>query len=262
MRTPVRDSDKRWAWVAGASEGLGLAFADALAERGFRLVLFARRAEVLEAQAERLREAHGIEVFSCALDLCDANLATILQEHVDKAPPSLAVYNAAYSPAGMFLDQPAHKLLQAVDVNVRGPLLWSHVLGNSMRDRGGGDLLLMSSLAGAQGSPNISTYAATKAFNTILAEGLWWEFRRHHINVLVCCAGAVRTPGYAHKATSDAPGTLDAAQVAVCALDALKRGPRVVPGWINRLASGIVGRWLPRRMAIGIMARATVDLRD
>ena len=54
----------------------------------------------------------------------------------------------------------------------------------------------MSSLAGSQGSPKIATYAASKAFNTILAEGLWEELRDKGIDVVASCAGAIRTPGY------------------------------------------------------------------
>ncbi|MBK7408914.1 MAG: SDR family NAD(P)-dependent oxidoreductase [Saprospirales bacterium] len=62
--------------------------------------------------------------------------------------------------------------------------------------RGSGGIVLMSSLAGSQGSPKIATYAASKAFNTILAEGLWEELRDKGIDVVASCAGAIRTPGY------------------------------------------------------------------
>ena len=51
-------------------------------------------------------------------------------------------------------------------------------------------------MAGFQGSPLISNYAATKAYNMILAEGLWDEFRESGVDVLACCAGATRTPNY------------------------------------------------------------------
>ena len=121
-------------------------------------------------------------------------------------------------------------------------------------------LVFMSSLAGEQGSPRIATYAATKAFNTVLAEGLWSELRDKGIDVLVCTAGAIRTPGYQDSLNGDAPGIMDAAKLAAHTLDRLGDGPRVAPGWINKLAALIVGRWLPRRMAIAVMARSTKDL--
>jgi hypothetical protein len=61
-------------------------------------------------------------------------------------------------------------------------------------------------------------------------------------------------------AKGDAPGTLDARAVAEDTLDALGRGPIVVPGRVNRLARFVLGRVLPRRTAISIMARSTEDL--
>jgi short-subunit dehydrogenase len=62
------------------------------------------------------------------------------------------------------------------------------------RERGG--LVIMSSLAGLQGSPPISVYAATKAFGAVLAEGLWAELRGTGVDVVTCVAGAVETPGW------------------------------------------------------------------
>jgi short-subunit dehydrogenase len=60
--------------------------------------------------------------------------------------------------------------------------------------RGRGGLIVMSSLAGQQGSPGLSAYAATKAFGAILAEGLWGEAREHGVDVVTCVPGAVSTP--------------------------------------------------------------------
>ena len=65
----------KWAIVAGASEGLGAAFAACLAERGMHLLLIARRAELLGRVAGRLREQHGVETRCLALDLADPRLA-------------------------------------------------------------------------------------------------------------------------------------------------------------------------------------------
>ncbi|HEY5646140.1 MAG TPA: SDR family NAD(P)-dependent oxidoreductase [Pseudomonadales bacterium] len=248
--------------MAGASEGLGLAFAEVLAERGYDLLLIARRAALLDRAATRLSAAHGVTVATRAADLGDATIGESLRRWLLEAPPSLAVYNAASVPVGELIEQSEDDLLDVVRVNVRAPLVFARAVGRSMADRGGGGLLLMSSLAGFQGSPRIAAYAASKAFNTVLAEGLWHELRPRGVRVSVCCAGAIRTPGFAHASGRDAPGTLDARAVAMDALDGLGRGPRSVPGWINRIAALVVGRWLPRRAAIGIMAGAAGDLQS
>jgi len=253
---------QRWAWVAGASEGLGLAFANELAKRGYNILLFARREGILKTQAQAITQHYQVAVRTQALDLSNVSLAEQLKAWFEHCPPYLGIYNAAFAPVGNFLSLPLNTLNQVVDVNVRGPVVWAHTLGHVMQDHGGG-LLFMSSLAGQQGSANIATYAASKAFNTILAEGLWRELNAYDINVLVCCAGAVRTPGYQQAVGKEAPGALEAKVVAAKALDQLSKpnvGPRIVPGWINRFGSLLIGRWLPRRWAVIIMSNVTKKL--
>ena len=65
-----------------------------------------------------------------------------------------------------------------------------------MARRGRGGILLMSSMAGFQGSALVATYSATKAFDLVLGESLWEELRERGVDVLSCCAGATRTPNY------------------------------------------------------------------
>ncbi len=130
-----------------------------------------------------------------------------------------------------------------------------------MLDRGRGGIILMSSLSGTQGSPKIATYAGSKSFNTILAEGLWHELKKHNVDVLSCVSGAVRTPGYLSSAQQkDAPGTLDPDQVAKEALEALGKGPSVIPGSFNKFAHFVMSRLLSRKKAIQIMHNNTKDL--
>lgn len=248
------------ALVAGASEGLGAAFAEALAKRGLHLVLLARRLEKLEALAADLRSRYAIEVNCYALDLADTAQikAQVSQWSQDIG---LLVYNAAYAPIGNFEDIPEDQLLQIVDVNIKTPLLLSKLVSAKMLERQKGGIILMSSLAGTQGSPKIATYAASKAFNTILAEGLWKELQGQGIDVLASCAGAIRTPGYVQAANRrEAPGTLHAHQVAEETLNALGKGPTVVPGLTNKIARFFMGRLLPRKLAISIMDNNTKDL--
>jgi short-subunit dehydrogenase len=249
-----------WATVAGASEGLGAAFAAGLAARGMNLLLLARRADLLDEVALRIREERGVEVRCLSADVADPGVAGALSDAASDLEIGVLVYNAAYSPIGNFLDLPQEELLQVIDVNVRAPIVFVRTLVPAMLERRRGAVVLMSSLAGMQGSPRIATYAASKAFNTILAEGLWGELRQHGIDVLTTCAGAIRTPNYAETAVHEAPGTLDPTDVAEQTLAALGRGPRVVPGLLNRLASFLTGRVLTRRAAVRLMAANTKNL--
>ena len=201
---PFRERYGPRALVAGASEGLGAAFADALARRGLDLVLIARREEQLTATADRIRQQHGVDVITLVADLAD----------IDAVLPRISALDL---PIGPFGDATPEQLSQAAAVNVRAPLLLTKALSAPMIAQGRGGIVLMSSLAGSQGSPNISAYAATKAFNAILAEGLWSELKPHGVDVLACLAGAILTPGYQQaEGSKPAPGTL--APEAVAAL--------------------------------------------
>jgi short-subunit dehydrogenase len=130
-----------------------------------------------------------------------------------------------------------------------------------MIERGRGGIVLMSSLAGSQGSPNIAAYAATKSFNAVLAEGLWKELKPWGVDVLACMAGAIRTPGYREAGgAKQAPGTLEARVVAEQTLNELGKGPIFVPGALNKIARFVLMRLLSRRAAIAIMSQNTGGL--
>jgi hypothetical protein len=247
-----------WAVVAGASEGLGAEFARQLAARGLDLVLLARRGEVLATLAAELRASARVEVLAASLDLGAPDLGERLAAIIAGREVGLAVYNAAASHIGPFLDHELAAALRIVDVNCRGPLVLAHQLGAAMASRGRGGLILMSSLAATQGSPLVATYAATKAFNLVLAEGLWYELGERGVDVVACRAGATRTPGFlASRPRTGAAPVMDAAPVVTAALAALGRAPSMVPGWANRAAAFLMGRLLPRRTAIRIMGNAT-----
>ena len=249
-----------WALVAGASYGLGGAWAEALARRGLNLVLLARGKEQLKASAERLKKQYAVDVMCHALDLADYEKAKSVISGLD-VPIGLMVYNAAFAPIGLFEDIGEEQLALAAAVNVRTPLLLVKLLSAHMIHNGRGGIILMSSLAGGQGSPRLQTYAATKAFNAVLAEGLWKELRPRNIDVAGCVAGAILTPGYQQaEKTNAAPGTLSAEQVVEQTLRALGKSPIIVPGAVNKIARFVMTRLLPRRSAITIMGKNTGGL--
>lgn len=251
-----------WAVVAGASEGLGASFAASLARRGVHLVLVARRMPLLLRLADGLRSEHGVEVRCVALDLGDGAWPEALREATADVDLGLLVYNAAMVPVGRFVDVECDALERSVRVNVLAPVRFLRALLPSLCTRGRGGVVLMSSLSGLQGTPRVATYAATKAFNAILAEGLWHELRGDGVDVVACSAGAVPTPGYRRSTDRDAPGMLAPDVVANRTLEALGRGPGVVPGALNRFMAQVLRRVLPRRTAIRLMAANTRHLGD
>jgi short-subunit dehydrogenase len=250
-----------WALVAGASEGLGAAFARGIASRGLNVVLVARRAQALSDLAAEIRSASGVEVRIVAADLGDAQMMVPIRAAIAGLEVGLLVYNAAYSEISEFFAQTLEAKLRMLDVNCRGPLIMADELGRAMVARGRGGILLMSSLAGFQGSALVSVYAATKAFNTVLGEGMWDELRRQGVDVVPFCAGATTTPNFLKTEpkveTGLAPPLMSPEAVAKEALDALGGGPRAVAGRGNRFALFVMERLLARRKRVEIMGRAT-----
>ena len=246
-----------WGIVAGASEGIGATFAEELAARGLNLILIARRAELLQTLASKLSERYKIETKIIALDLADPNAAEQIAETTKGLEIGLLVYNAAFSAIGPFRERALADHLKEINTNAFTPLKLVYLFAEKMLARGRGGIVLMSSLSAFQGSAYISTYAATKAFNIVLAEGLWEEWRQRGVDVLVCVSGAVRTPNYVASEPEQTGGLGDMAmtpdQVVQEALGALGKGPYVIPGRMNRISSFVMRHLLPRKAAVKFM---------
>jgi short-subunit dehydrogenase len=245
-----------WALVAGASEGIGAAFSRALAAWGINVVLIARRPEPLAALAASL----PVQTRTVSADLATRDGLDAVFAATEDLEIGLVVANAAISPIGPFVTQSAAELERALDLNCRAPLLLAHAYLPGMIERRRGGMIIMSSLAGAQGSPGLAAYAATKAFDAVLAEGLWAEARRSGVDVLTCVAGAVATPGLAAASAKRAPGTLPPERVAAAALGALGRKPRVTPGGLMKVSAAVMSRLVSRKTAIGVIERSSRDV--
>ena len=115
----------------------------------------------------------------------------------------------------------------------------------------------MSSLGGLIGNPYNAGYAATKAFDTTLAEGLWYEYRQQGVDVLGVVAGLTKTHDAIDDDTATGPAgrPMEPEDVVEQALESLGRGPTMTPGR-NGFMRFLISRVLPRKRAIELMAKA------
>jgi short-subunit dehydrogenase len=264
-----------WALIAGGSEGIGRSFALQLASRGLHLILVARRQERLEATAQEIHERFGVQVSQHAEDLTAPDLERRLDTLVAGREIGMLVYNAgATHGAGLLLDTPLEDARKLVHLNCLGPLTAVHLLGSRMRARGRGGIILMSSMSALAGGGYVATYAATKAFDRVLAEGLWWEFGPCGVDVLGLLAGATATPAMARSTVRyDRAGTtagqaamqklsitpMDPDDVAREALEHLGHGPIWIAGEQNRATAERLSR-TPREEVIRLMSEASAKL--
>ncbi len=180
--------------ITGASSGLGAALARAYAAPGIRLGLIARRAEMLRALADELRQ-NGAEVWIAAADVREReSLSRILIQHDTEAPIDLLIANAGIS-GGTFGAGESEEQARAIfDVNLMGAINTIMPLLPRMAARKKGQIALMASLAGFRGFPAAPAYCGSKAGLRVWGEGLRAEMMRHHVEVNVICPGYVNTP--------------------------------------------------------------------
>ncbi len=257
----LREKYGKTALIAGASEGIGAAFATELAKAGMDLVLIARRTGPLQQLADSLENNYKVQTQCIACDLSDAHSVNQMIEVLKGKEINLMVYNAALSYIGPFLKNPPEKHTLAAEVNMITPMRLVHLFGERMVANEKGAIILMTSLAGFQGSGFLTMYAATKAFNRILGESLWYEWKNSGVDIISCCAGATATPGYINtrpeKSSIFAPRVLEPEEVANECLKKLGKQPSFITGRSNRIASFIMQKIMPRKMAINVMGDNT-----
>jgi len=257
----IRKKYGRLALVAGASEGIGAAFAQYLATEGMDLVLVARRIEPLDKLAAFLMDTYSVNVQCISCDLSDPEAAIKLKESLQGKEINIVVYNAALSYIGPFEKNSISHHNHIAYTNMITPMNMLQVFGEPMLVNGTGAMILMASLAGFQGSGFLAAYAASKAFNRVLAESLWYEWKNRGVDVIACCAGATSTPNFIatqpEKSGFFAPRVLSPEEVVRECFEKLGKQPSAITGRGNRIASFIMQKLMPRKMAINIMGDTT-----
>lgn len=257
--TDFRNRYGAWALITGASSGIGTEFARQLAAQKLDLVLVARRRDRLNELATALKVEHGIQVKVVALDLGKPNFLVALKKQTAGLNIGLVVNNAGFGTAGDFIENSLAREVQMLDVNCRAPLMIAHEYSKLMASHRRGGLIMVSSVVAFQGVPYMSHYAATKAYDLLLGEGLWYEMRKHGVDVTTLCPGATATE-FSHVAeTRPQSGAMAVAPVVKAALDALGRKSYVVPGLRNKLMVFFT-RLIARRFATLAAAQVMKNL--
>jgi short-subunit dehydrogenase len=252
------------ALVAGGASGIGAEYCRQIAATGIDLVILDRDDSGLSATANELRSASSaVDVLTAVVDLAQPpeRLLDMVRRAVGELEIGLLVANAAWSPVGPFLDSELAGLLEAIDINCRAPVVLVHELGARMAARGRGGIIIMSSLAAETGTANVALSSATKAFDLVLAEGVWYELRDRGVDVVAIRPGSTRTPGWqaTQPATGELKGVMEPADVVRDALAALGTTPSIAAGAATRSAEAMF-RTMARRDVIELMSGITSRL--
>jgi short-subunit dehydrogenase len=218
----------RTAILTGASRGIGLYIARALAREQMNLVLAARSAAELEEIAGEAR-AQGVKAVAVPTDVADR---TALEALVIVANREFGVIDVLVNNAGIAKPTAYEKLSpeaieHTIRVNLTAPMLLTWMVLPGMLARRCGHIVNMSSLAGKMGTPYTEPYAATKAGLIGFTESLRVEYKRKGVSASVICPGFVRDAGIAEQFSAElAPprllGTVSPEAVARAVVRAIK----------------------------------------
>src|SRR5665811_999323 len=182
----------RTALVTGATSGIGHAFCRELAERGNNLVIVARHRARLENVSDELRARHSVNVEILAADLSKrTQLRRVADRVADREHPiDLLVNNAGFGTSRSFVKGDVADEEAMLDVLCRAVLVLSHAGALSMKERGRGHIINVSSVAGFVPT---STYGAAKAWVTAFTESLAHELSGSGVSATALCPGFTHT---------------------------------------------------------------------
>jgi short-subunit dehydrogenase len=249
------------ALVTGASSGIGKSFAELLAQKGYALVLTARRRERLELLAAELRQQYGVAVYAIAADLAERDAPQKIAAELASRGLTIDVLvnNAGYGLPGSYVNVPWADHDRFMQVMVTAILDLTYRLLPGMVERGWGRIINVASVAGMVPSPAGHTlYGASKAFLIRMSEALSAENTSKGVNVTAVC------PGFTLSEFHDVTGTRDrmnkmprflwlqADDVARQGYDAVMKGhPVVVNGavyqflvWLSNAMPRSISRWV------------------
>jgi short-subunit dehydrogenase len=247
----------KWALITGASAGIGVALAEELAVGGTKLVLTARRKDRLDELARRLSATYKVSTEVFVADLADPDapekiFAFTKEKGIDI---DLLINNAGFGHYGEFPSGEKQCLLDMVQVNCHAVVHLTRLYLPEMIARRRGDVLILASTASFQAVPYISTYAATKAFDLLFAEGLAEEMKPYGIRVCALCPGSTETEFHVVAGQDQFIRKAETAEkVAHTGLKALAAGKSYVISGLGNYLGAHGERLVPRRFVTKIAA--------
>lgn len=234
----------RTALVTGASSGIGAAFARALAQDGYNVVVVARRADRLNALCEELNTVAGVTAIALPADLsrpeAPAELAAALAERGMRV--DLLINNAGIGTHGPFADTPAQADQAMLTLNVTALTAMTKAFLPAMLAHGSGGIINVASSGAFQPIPYFAVYAATKAYVLSFSEALAVEVMDRGVKVVCLCPGPTQSEFSLHAEFKtdmvDRAPMMTSEAVVAEGLAALRAGRVVhVPGFFNAVGA-------------------------
>jgi short-subunit dehydrogenase len=263
---PVYDSGKEvpYALVAGGSKGIGYAIAEALARRGYNLILIARHADSLHEAKIKLEAAYHVQVEVLSFDLSQNEAATQIAEWCTarSIPLKMLCNVAGFGGSKDYLSLPLDTLRYMINLNIGSAMSLTLTLLPLLEKNAPSYILNVGSMAGFAPIPVKNLYSATKSAVVFFSYSLRYQLKEKNISVSVLCPGPVFTKPEIKKDTKEKLGWIGM-QMAVspekvgeiAVRETLNKKLVIVPGGVSKFMAFLV-RALPRRWIVAIYNRA------
>ena len=177
-------------WITGASSGIGKALAEKFSLEGWKVAISARRKEILDEMAEKEN------IFSYPLDVTNQNqIEDVFSKIInDFGGLDLCVFSSGtYDPK---LEQEINIKQNkfVMETNFFGVLYCIKTVEKYFKEKKGGHISIVSSIAAYRGLPNSSGYGPSKAALTNLTESLYFDFKKHNVRISLVSPGFIKTP--------------------------------------------------------------------
>jgi uncharacterized protein len=231
------------ALVTGASSGIGLELARCCVREGYDVLIAADESEIEQAATD-LRAEGGGKVEAVQADLSTTEGVDKLYNAAKGRNVDVLMANAGRGLGRAFLDQDWEKARKVIDTNITGTAYLIHKIGNDMRQRNAGRILITGSIAGFTPGSFQAVYNGSKAFLDSFSFALREELRGTRLTVTCLMPGATETEFFKRADMMDTKvGTEkkdDAAEVARAGFDAMMRGEGdIVTGMKNKISSSV-----------------------
>jgi len=187
--------------ITGASEGLGKATATKFAQCGARVAMCAPRPDVLDAAAKEVQKATGSEVFALSTDVTkQSEVEKFVGEVIDRwGGVDVLLNNAGTSQAAGFLDVSDETWQYDFDLKVMGAVRFARLVIPSMKKRGGGAIINLTTIGGKTPLPKALPTSLTRAAGINLTKSLSKEYAADNIRVNTICVGVVKSAQWTRR---------------------------------------------------------------
>ncbi|MCF6406313.1 SDR family oxidoreductase [Chitinophaga filiformis] len=250
-----------YALITGASKGIGLSMAHALASRKYNLLLVARSGEELDGIAKELSSRWQVKADYLAIDLSLPEAAANVYEwcKAGNYPVSVLINNAGYAVWGNFISRSLEEHQQMVRVNAETPVALCHYMLPILQQQQQSYILNVSSTAAYQAVSTLALYAASKSFLLLFSRALRQELKSSNVSVTCVCPGPVKT-NFINRAsmqaiqkTADKYGMMPDAVADIAIKGMFRKKSEIIPGALN-IISAFLTRLVPKSLVEKIAA--------